>query len=108
MSTNTPKHKSSSGTFTLLALNQVGYSPKGGERWQLTMAEPHATTVLTFITAYGAVRYNDVLPEVADVGKLYQVRFHRTKRGNLIADAWSKVPVPEVSDEREPVRLTQG
>lgn len=96
----------SSGIFTLLALKQTAYSRNGCPRWQFTMVEPHSTIPITFVTASGAAYAYGARPHDADVGKLYQVRYHRTKGGKLVADAWSKAAVPEVSDGREPARLT--
>lgn len=106
MTVNTnPAHPSNS-IFTLLALRQIAYSRNGCPRWQFTMVEPNATTPITFVTASGVASAYGARPHDADVGKLYQVRYHRTKGGKLVADAWSKAAIPEVSDGREPARLT--
>lgn len=93
-------------TYTLLALKQLAYTRNGCPRWQFTMVEPHATTPITFVTASGVASAYGARPQDADVGKLYQVRYHRTKGGKLVADGWSKAAVSEVSDGREPARLT--
>jgi hypothetical protein len=106
--TKTPKPVQSNGKYTLLGFVQIAYSPNGCPRWQLIMAEPHATTPITFVTASGAASAYGTRPQAADIGKLYRVQYHCTSGGKLVADAWSKVPVPEVSDEREPAHLTQG
>lgn len=105
--TTSPDHPHPTiGMYTLLALKQIAYSRNGCPRWQFTMVEPHTTIPITFVTASGVSSAYGARPHDADVGTLYQVRYHRTKGGKLVADAWSKAAVPEVSDEREPARLT--
>lgn len=105
MTANTRPPYPASGAYTLLAFKQIAYSRNGCPRWHLTMVDSHATPI-AFVTASGAASAYGARPHDADVGKLYLVRHHRTKGGKLVADAWSKAAVSEVSDGREPARLT--
>jgi hypothetical protein len=102
MSISIQSPSQSSGTFTMVEFKQIAYSRNGCPRWQFTMAETHATTPITFVTASGASSAYGASPRSSDIGEQYQVRYHRTKGGNLVADAWSKVGASDFPTDGNP------